>query len=393
MSQKLVDPNPDLKRLRDEGYEVKIVGAHLLVGSVPYVNANREVKRGTLISTLELQQDRTVKPRDHTVHFIGDAPCDSRGELLPIVVQTNAHYSPAVGIAATNRFSSKPSGGYADYHTKMTTYVKILSHQAQEIDPGASAKVFLPIPDEDGDARPFKYYDTSTSRAGIAVLSAKLAMEKVAIVGLGGTGSYVLDFIAKTHVQEIHLYDDDDFHQHNAFRCPGAVAYEEMEEGLTKVRHYAALYSKLRHGVLAHPYRILPENLGELADMSFVFLCLDSGEFKDAIMSALEAADISFVDVGMGLELGGEALTGLLRVTTSTPRKREHVRDNHRVSFAPAAGDNLYSRNIQVVELNALNAALAVLKWKKLCGFYHDLKGEHHSTYAIATNKLSSEDV
>jgi len=392
MSQKLVDPNPDLKRLRDEGYEVKIVGTHLFIGSVPYVSASQEVKRGTLISTLELQQDRTKKPDDHTVYFLGDAPCDAHGTVLPVVIETNAQFSSMTGILAANRLSSKPTGGYADYHAKITTYTKMIVHQAQVIDPEVTARVFLPIPDEDGDSRPFKYYDTSTSRAGIAGLSSKLAMPKIAIVGLGGTGSYVLDFVSKTQVDEIHLYDNDDFHQHNAFRCPGAVALQDMTPGLTKVEYYAALYSKLRYGVVAHPYRISSDNLSELSDMAFVFLCLDSGEYKDAIMGALEASGTSFIDVGMGIELSAEALTGILRVTTSTPGKRDHLRGNHRVSFAPAAGDNLYSRNIQVAELNAYNAALAVLKWKKLCGFYHDLKGEHHSTYAVSTNKLSNED-
>jgi hypothetical protein len=394
MSQKLVDLNPDLKLLRDEGYDIKIAGPHLLMGSVPYVNASMEVKRGTMISQLKPPQGQTVKPKDHTVYFVGDAPCDVHGAVLPIVINTDAKFSPSADIVAMNQLSSKPTGGYADHHAKMTTYAKILSHQAQAIDPEATAKVFLPIPDEDGDARPFKYYDTSTSRAGIAGLSMKLAKAgKVAIIGLGGTGGYVLDFVAKTPVDEIHLYDDDDFHQHNAFRSPGAIAIEEMKLGLTKVEYFATLYSKLRHGVVAHPFRIVPENLDALSDMAFVFLCLDSGEFKDAIMSALEDTGISFIDVGMGLELSDEALTGLVRVTTSTPQRRDHVRGNHRVSFAPAAGDNLYSRNIQVAELNALNAALAVLKWKKLCGFYHDLKGEHHSVYAISTNKLSSEDL
>jgi hypothetical protein len=68
------------------------------------------------------------------------------------------------------------------------------------------------------------------------------------------------------------------------------------------------------------------------------------------------------------------------------------VRDSHRVSFARATGDNIYSRNIQVVELNALNAALAVIRWKKYCRFYLDLKHEHQTVYAIATNRTSNED-
>ena len=63
----------------------------------------------------------------------------------------------------------------------------------------------------------------------------------------------------------------------------------------------------------------LYENAQELTAMSFVFLCLDGGEFKDAIMSTLERAGIAFIDVGMGVQERAGALTGLLRVTTSTP--------------------------------------------------------------------------
>lgn len=41
---------------------------------------------------------------------------------------------------------------------------------------------------------------------------------------------------------------------------------------------------------------------------------------------------------------------------------------------------------------NALNAAMAVIRWKKLCGFYLDLEGEHHSVYVIDGNHLLNED-
>jgi hypothetical protein len=42
--------------------------------------------------------------------------------------------------------------------------------------------------------------------------------------------------------------------------------------------------------------------------------------------------------------------------------------------------------------LNALNAALAVIKWKKLMGFYQDLDFEHHCTYTIGGNMLRNEN-
>lgn len=54
--------------------------------------------------------------------------------------------------------------------------------------------------------------------------------------------------------------------------------------------------------------------------------------------------------------------------------------------------NNEYSRNIQIADLNALNAALAVIKWKKIFGFYGDLEHEHFSTYDIDGNHLNNED-
>lgn len=393
MSQKLVDRSPDLKRLRDEGFDLQVIGkgTHLRVGSIPFVNEAKQLKTGYLVSTLEFDQNNVRKPQEHTAWFGGGKPCDKNGTPLGIIIGSNRD-TPVEGVEVDVQFSTKPTDGkgYPDYHAKLTTYIKIVMHEAQAIDPAVTARVFPVIVADDGDS-PFKYYDTSSSRAGITALASKLAM-KVAIIGLGGTGAYILDQVAKTHALEIHLYDDDEFSQHTAFRCPGALGLDELKPGMTKVAYYQELYSKFRNGVFAHPYRINTSNLDELHGMQFLFLCLDTGELKDAIMHSLEQAGIAFIDVGMGVHLKRGAIHGTLRATLSTPQMRDHIRGNHRVSFAPAVGPNDYSRNIQVADLNALNAILAVIKWKKYCGFYHDLKKEHHGTYVIEMNKLSSED-
>ena len=52
----------------------------------------------------------------------------------------------------------------------------------------------------------------------------------------------------------------------------------------------------------------------------------------------------------------------------------------------------MYASNIQVADLNALNACLAVVKWKKLRGFYRDLESEHHSTYTTDGSMLLNGD-
>ncbi|HIC1934842.1 TPA: hypothetical protein ACW0QD_002540 [Citrobacter freundii] len=94
----------------------------------------------------------------------------------------------------------------------------------------------------------------------------------------------------------------------------------------------------------------------------------------------------------MGLELVNGSLGGILRVTTSTKDKREHVHSG-RISFAGGGEKDIYASNIQVADLNALNAALAVIKWKKLKGFYRDLENEHHCTYTTDGNMLLNEDL
>jgi hypothetical protein len=124
--------------------------------------------------------------------------------------------------------------------------------------------------------------------------------------------------------------------------------------------------------------------------MDFVFVCLDKNSPKKLIVEKLEEFNIPFTDVGMGIQLNDNVLGGIVRVTTSTAQMRDDLRS--RVSFEDAPGDDDYNRNIQIADLNALNAALAVIKWKKVFGFYRDLKSEHHSQFSIDTNLLLNED-
>jgi hypothetical protein len=79
-------------------------------------------------------------------------------------------------------------------------------------------------------------------------------------------------------------------------------------------------------------------------------------------------------------------LLGQVRVSTSTNQCREAFTKH--VSFADTVEADLYRTNIQVAELNSLNAALAVIKFKKLMGYYVDSEGEHQSIYDVGGNLL-----
>ncbi len=389
MSRELISRSHDLKRLQDEGYDIEVRSGHLLVKHVPYVNLNKEVQYGVLVSTLTLSGNVTTKPSDHVAMFGGEAPCDRDGRVLSQILNASDRRDLGDGIVIDHTFSSKPAAGYQDYHEKMTTYVRILAGPAQAIDASATATTFPVIEAEDVSV--FRYIDTASSRAGIGAVSEKLKGGKIAIVGLGGTGAYVLDLVAKTHVSEIHLFDGDRFLQHNAFRSPGAPSADELRQAHKKVAYFHERYSRMHKGIVAHDYYLDGSTADSLRGMDFVFLAIDNGEAKEPIVTALEEYGIPFVDVGMGVYEFEGSLAGALRVTTSTPTMREHVREKNRIPFANGDDDE-YSQNIQIADLNALNAALAVVKWKKLRGFYRDLEREYFSVYEVDGNHLLNED-
>ena len=389
MSHKLISLNTDLKKLRDEGYEVNIVNDHLVVTSIPYVKSNKEIAFGFFVCPLNFVGEKLSSPPDHTVHFAGDHPCDKNGSPLTGVVNSPQKKIITGDISVDYYLSAKPpSGKYEDFYEKITTYVKIFEVHAKSINPKVSSKTFKAIKINEPSSI-FNYCDTNSSRAGIQMVSAKLEKLKIAIIGLGGTGSYILDYVSKTPVEEIHLFDGDEFLLHNAFRSPGAPTEEELNGGLKKVDYFSDIYSKMRKNIFSHSYYIEESNLDELAGMDFVFICIDRSEGKKKIFEKLINLDIPFIDVGTGVNEIDNSLIGTVRSTTVNSENNSHI--EKRISFSDVV-NNDYDQNIQIAELNALNASFAVIKWKKMLGFYHEQGNEYNVLYEISTNKLHNNE-
>lgn len=388
MSQQLINHSPDLKRLWDEGFEMEVKGGFLLVHHVPYLNSSGEIKYGVLVSTLTLAGEMTFKPDTHVAYFVGEAPCHKDRRRMDHIINSSGSY-PLIGKVVANHYlSSKPAAGYADYYEKMSTYVNILSAPAVSVDDTVTARTSKVITVEGPEAT-FRYADSNSARARIDTVSAKLKGLKVAIVGLGGTGSYILDLVAKTPVEAVQLFDGDTLLQHNAFRAPGAPSVEKLLERMKKVDYFREIYSNMHLNITAHSQYVDASNVTALSSMDFVFLCLDRGEAKAMIIDYLYERNIPFIDVGIGIQRVEDALLGDVRVTTGTSKKKDHIKK--RIPLVDEA-ENEYNTNIQIADLNALNATLAVIKWKKLFGFYQDFEQEHHSTYSINVNMLLSED-
>lgn len=397
MSGIQISRSTDLARLEADGLRLRVVqGAayHLLIEGIPGVTSKRAVVPGTLYCPLEINQHgTTVNPcSNHQCWWIGEAPCDSSGRVMVEMISNPAPENKGDGITTTVGFSRKRANKtpYDDYHEKIWAYVRMIWHEAQVLDPNCDPRSDRPVPAVvEAQARVFHYPDMATTRAGIGAATAKLLADHVAIIGIGGTGAYILDLLAKVPITEIHIYDGDKFKLHNAFRAPCAPGKSELTDPM-KVDWFGAIYERMHMGIVRHPYHVVANNLSELAGFDFVFVAIDDAEARKIILNGLISMKVPFIDVGIDIALDKEnSLRGICRFTVGTPDFHGHIEQV--VSFAEGVIDDIY-RNIQVADLNMLNASMAVGKWKKMRGFYADDMREHHSLYTVSTHGLTKED-
>ncbi|MEC7264680.1 MAG: ThiF family adenylyltransferase [Bacteroidota bacterium] len=390
MSQQLINHSQDLQRLLADGLVLDIKHNFLFINRIPYLTSSGEIKYGVLVSPLEIAGNKTKPNPSHTVYFSGEPPCKLSGKEFNII-NNKSKQVVANGFEVDMLFSSKPKPhGYTDYYHKMTTYINMISSPAKAIDENVTEKgEKLVVSDEESV---FNYADTNSNKPDLVGLTNKFFDQKIGIIGLGGTGSYILDLVAKTPVQEIHLFDGDWYYNNNAFRSPGAASIDELKIPKKKVDYYLSIYSRMHRKIEVHPDYLTEKDFDKLLQFTFVFLNIDKGEIKKKIIHYLQDKNISFVDSGIGVEFKNGSLTGLIRNTTSTDSKKAHFWNSPYISYTENP-ENEYGKNIQIAELNLLNAGFAVMKWKKLLGFYHDLTDEHNMFYRINANKIQNDEV
>lgn len=378
----------DLKRLRDEGYNIALVNGLLIVSDVPYVAPDLAVKRGQLRIMLRMAGNATLPPDYHAVGWDGEQPSDAMGAPL---AGMGALGGPRVGGQGPSfTLCHKPDGReFHDYHELVTSYVNMLGQSAILIDPSCTARTGHGVMADHNPHSPFNYIDTATGRAGVQALARRLEGQKIGIIGLGGTGSYVLDLVSKSPVAHIHLFDGDQFEQHNAFRAPGAASADDLRARRDKVRYLSGIYSRMHRGIVPHPHRMEGAHLSLLDRLDFVFLCVDETCDRAKIIDHLESRSIPFIDTGLGLEVGTEGVFGLARVTTSTSGNRAARQGS--IPLKPLGQNDPYRTNVQVADLNALNACLAVIRWKQMCGYYAASSQDQETVFVLSSNTLLSQ--
>lgn len=387
MSNSATAPDSPVGELLSDGYDLILQHGHLVVRSIPYLAASGVKVDGKLVLPIT-DNGATIASgiSDHTIWFAGEDPLGDSGNSLASRFYPPRHIGD--GEVATHQLSFKPEGGsYPGIAEKVRAYARIVSRPAKRIQPEVTATpgaAFQVVEDD----LPLVYRDTNTTRAGLAGLNNIFRGHTIAIVGVGGTGSYILDQVAKTWVDRIILIDGDIFQNHNAFRAPGAASIETLRAQRNKAEYFAGEYSRMHTGITAHPEKLTRENVHVLEPATFVFLAAADADERPAIMAWLREQRKPFIDVGMSISQTEAGLTGLAKVTTYVPDT------DIELPTKPAAGPNdEYATNIQIGDLNALNAILAVIRWKRYLGFYATEAASEATIFKLFLNEIRNGEV
>lgn len=391
MFRKLVSRNDDIERLVRKGYAAAYDSGYLVIRDIPYLDQEGKLRIGAIVTKLEfIDQDKVVQ-QDHQILFAGGVP--HQLDKSPIANLGGGPHQLALSerckdVVVERSFSNKPkeSGKFADFFEKIESYVNIISGPAMvlhDVTPYTFKANF-----ESTDKGIFKFQDSLTSRAEITDLSAKFDNDVIAVFGLGGSGGYALDFLVKTPVKEIRAFDLDYFHVHNAFRSPGKLDPDEL--GKSKAHVYEKRYENFRHGLRILPKYITADCVEDLEGVTFAFVCVDKGSSRAGIFDLLIEKRIPFIDVGMGLSKKTDGLGGMLRATYYPTNKAAAMK---RLNLAELQDtpEGIYGTNIQIAELNALNASLAIMLFKKLRGFYSSEEAILHMLFNVSDMKIVSE--
>jgi|SRR6185369_9521244 len=392
MFHELASHNDDLRRLLERGYAVAIDSNYLVVRDIPYLNPDATLQWGAIVTKLEFVDQHRVTQDDHQIWFAGTMPHDLCGKPIPNLGggPTTLTLSDACkDVVVQRRFSNKPlpAARFTDFFEKIESYVTIISGPAIERH-NANPFTFR-LAAEDTTTSVFKFRDTLTSRAEISDLSRKFNDDIVAVIGLGGTGSYVLDYLTRTPVHEIRGFDRDPYHVHNAFRSPGRLVPDEL--GQTKADVYQARYENFRTGLTLQAKHIDATSTADLAGVTFAFVCVDKGSSRAGIFDLLLTLGIPFIDVGMGLHRKHGTLDGMLRATYYPSTHGKQTRDRCFAELTDAPDDE-YRTTIQTAELNALNASIAMIRYKQIRGFYYDTVNCTNLLFGINDLTIARED-
>lgn len=156
--------------------------------------------------------------------------------------------------------------------------------------------------------KPAERYDRQVRAFGVAGQEVLRTM-KVAIVGLGGTGSVVLQELLYLGVRDVVLLDPDTVAETNLNRLVGAVP---SDVGKAKVEVAARWAKRVSRGakVAARKESVLRASVARsLADVDFLFCCTDSHGSRAVLNQFAYQYLVPAIDMGVVIAVDGRRVT------------------------------------------------------------------------------------
>ena len=387
--------NGDIERLLDEGYAIYRRGAYIVV-NVAYLDVEGNPQIGLMVDSLNLDQDGKVRatPTNHQMYFVGLQPYDDQGRILFGGAGLCTH--PLFdGKLASFYWSWKPkdSAGimrdYFNLYEKISDYATYISGPVEAKFEDYKITPYIKITEAEALVCPFPFADMNSARANLGELDKRIESDSIAIIGAGGTGSYIFDLISKTRVQQIKVFDYDILDLHNAFRIPGATDRQEL--GQSKISILEQRYKGWHKGSEFIESKLDGNSGASFEGVNFAFLAVDKMAARREIAKLLREKNIPFIVVGMGIHHGNPGLIGMVDTTLIDDKTAPLI-------FDEIAGDQLidlpdeYQKNIQTVELNALNAAIAVFMYKKYRGYYASSRSVYYQASFTTSSFLLNRE-
>ena len=192
-----------------------------------------------------------------------------------------------------------------------------------------------------------------------------LAKERVAIIGLGGVGAWIADFVVKSDAAEVHGWDDDEVEPKNILRMPGSNDPNRWI-GQPKAEWFQETYSLIHQSVTGHNVEVNEQNLHNVIEgMTFAFVAVDDRENdRMSICKVLANAGLPFVVAGVSLGRIDKQVRVSMRVVTA------HRGSESWQGALPQVGQSGQEDygSLDLPDVYSLAASWAIQSWRKMRG-------------------------